>query len=67
MAAIGYTTTAGADQVYELYIDADDLSGTDKYVNVVFEEVEDGPVDGHIVMMLVSPRFGRSIPGTVLT
>ena len=67
VAATGHTTTAGADQVYEYFIDAEDLSGTDKFVNVVFTEGVDSPCDGHIMTMLIGPRYSKSVPDSVLS
>jgi len=65
--ATGLTTTAGANQVYEITVTSDMLSGTDKYVRLQATEVADDPCDGAIVTVLSEPRYGSDIPPTVLT
>ena len=65
--ATGFTTTAGADQVYEVLVDAEDLSGTDKYVCLQLTEDTDSPCDGAVVCILFGPRYGKGVPDSVLT
>ena len=62
----GFTTTAGADDAYEIWVQAIDL-GDDKYVRMQCTEVADGGCDGGIVAILFNPRYPQSVPGTVLT
>ncbi len=56
--AAGFTTTAGADQLYEIEIDAADL-GTDDFVRLQCTEVVDSPVDGAIICILGGARYGH--------
>ncbi len=62
----GFTTTAGADQMYEIAVLADGLSGSDKYVQLNTTETVDGACDGAIIGMLFGPRYAQSIPPTDL-
>ena len=70
----GQTITAGADDVWEFAIaHSDGYKGTAtapvnyQYFRWVLTEVADDPVDGSVVCMLVGPKHGHEIPGTVLT
>ena len=65
--ATGLTTTAGANQAYELTVTSDMLSGTDKFVRLQATEVVNSEVDGAIITILSEPRYGKGIPDTVLT
>ena len=67
VASTGQLIAAGADSVWEFFVDAEDLDGTDKYIQANFAEGDSTAVDGHIITMLIGPRFGQSIPDTVLT
>jgi hypothetical protein len=63
----GFTTTAGANQVYEVLVDSAWLSGSEEYVRLKCTESVDDPVDGAIVCILFEPRYGGAEPATVLT
>jgi len=63
----GFTTTAGADDAYEIWAEASKLSGTDKYVRMQCTEVVDSPCDGGMGAILVNPRYAEDINRTVLT
>ena len=65
--ASGFTTDAGADQIYEISITADQLSGTDKYVRMQMTEGVDNPCDGAVLAILTSPRYAEDVMPTVLT
>lgn len=64
--SIGFTTDAGADQVYEISVGSDGLSGEDQYVRLQLTEDTDGPCDGGILAILTDPRYAQSINSTVL-
>ena len=64
--AAGFTTTAGADQIYEISVEASALSGTDKYVRMKMTEVANDPCDGGVSAILTNPRYAEDIPRTVL-
>ncbi|MCK4537381.1 MAG: hypothetical protein KAV42_01150 [Candidatus Krumholzibacteria bacterium] len=66
-ASTGKVITAGADEVWEFFIDSRDLSGTDKYIQAKFTEDDSTAVDGHIITMLIGPRYGKDVPDSVLT
>ena len=63
----GFTTTAGADDAYEIWISSSELSGTDKYVRMQCTEVADAAVDGGMGAFLVNPRYAEDVNRTVLT
>jgi len=65
--ASGFTTTAGADQIYEISVTSSDLNGTDHYVRLQTAVSVVGAVGGGIVAILTEPRYAKSIPDTVLT
>lgn len=62
----GFTTTAGADQVYEIHVAAEDLKDGD--VGVRFKAVEQAndPVHGFMLCVLSNGKYPQSIPKTVL-
>ena len=66
-AAAGFTTSAGADDAYEIWISAAELSGTDKYVRLQLTEVVNNPCDGGVVAVLFNPRYAEDVNATVLT
>lgn len=63
----GVTITAGADSVWEFSVYDSELNGSDKYVRLVLTEVDGTAVDGGVQTILFDPRYGQSIPSTVLT
>ncbi len=67
VASTGQLIAAGADSIWEFYVDSADLSGTNEYLQIKFTEGDSTAVDGHIICMLIGPRYGESVPTTVLT
>ena len=67
VAATGLAITAGADEMYEVLIQSDGLSTTDKYARVQLTETEGTAVDGAITAIMLEPRYGKKIHATVLT
>ncbi len=61
----GFTTTAGANQMYQVRITQDGLSSDDAFVRMQMTEVVDSPCDGAVIAMVV-PRFAQEVPQTVL-
>lgn len=66
-AATGFATTAGADQLYKIEVDADALAASGYgYIRLKAVEVVNDPVLGGIVAILTEPRYGREIPETAI-
>jgi len=65
--ASGFTTTAGADQVYLVEIDAPGLYSTDNYVRLKMTEVVDSPCDGGVIAILSRPRYAQAIMPEAIT
>jgi hypothetical protein len=63
----GFTTTAAADNAFEIWVRADGLSGTDQYVRMQTTELVDSPCDGGMGAILINPRYAEDISRTVLT
>ena len=63
----GFTTTAGANQGYKVWIRADELSGSDKYVRLKATESANDPVDGAIVTILLGPKYPQDPPAAAIT
>ena len=63
----GVTITAGADEVWEFSVYSSELYSTDSFVRFVLTEVDGTAVDGSVITILFDPRYGKSIPDTVLT
>ena len=63
----GFTTTAGANQVYKIFIKDTDLSGTNSYVRLKATESANDPVDGAIVTVLLNPKYPQDPPKEVIT
>ena len=57
-AAAGFTTTAGANQVYEISILSNELSGDNQFVRFVMTESANDPVDGCVQVFGHRGRFG---------
>lgn len=64
--AAGFATTAGADSMYAVEIDASELSGTDAFVRMQCTELVDSPVDGAIVALAGALRYLHEVKPTVL-
>jgi len=65
--ASGFTTTAGANQIYEIFIKADELNGSDKYVRMVATESANDPCDGAIISIGLSPKYLADPPREMIT
>lgn len=66
-ATTGFTTTAGANQMYAIEVDASELSGTDKYVRLKMVESTDDPCDGGLILILGGLRFKHEVKDSVLS
>lgn len=62
----GFTTTAGADQQYQVLVDADDLASGDTGVYLTLTEVVDSPCDGSVVAIMCKPRYAQENPLTAI-
>lgn len=63
----GFTTTAGANQLYEIIVDAQQLGDTGySYVELTAVESVDDPVTGCILTIFPQPRQEQATPATVL-
>ena len=63
----GFTTTAGANQGYKLWVRADELSGTDKFVRLKATESANDPVDGAILSVLLGPKYPQDPPAAAIS
>jgi len=63
---VGLTTTAGADQMYILEVNSNELNGSDKFVQLVAIEGTDSPCDGTVICILSNGRYIHEVPSTVL-
>ncbi len=63
----GFTTTAAADSMYEIWARAAELSGTNQYIRMKTDESESTAVDGGMGAILFNPRYAEDINRTVLT
>jgi hypothetical protein len=63
----GFTTTAGANQGYKVWIRADELSGTDKFVRLKATESANDPVDGALITLLLGPKYPQDPPAAAIT
>ena len=63
----GFTTTAGANQQYKVWVHSDGLSGTNKYVRLKATESANDPVDGAIITMLVGEKYPQATPQAAIT
>ena len=63
----GFTTTAGANQCYKMWIRDDELSGTDKYVRMKATESANDPCDGAIVTVLFGSKYPQDPPAAAIT
>lgn len=66
VASTGFTTTAGANQIYQVAILANMLGDGDVAVRMVCTEVDGTAVDGAVICQLFNPKYAKSIPDTVL-
>lgn len=65
--ATGFATTAGADQLYKIEVDADALAASGYgYIRLKAVEVENDPVLGGVIAILTEPRYGQEVPNTAI-
>lgn len=62
----GFATTAGANNMYAIEVEASALSGTDSFVRMQCTELVDSPVDGAILAIAGNPRFAQEVKPTAL-
>lgn len=65
-AAAGFATTAGSSQLYVLEVEAQELPAAKSWVRLKAVEVVNDPVLGGILIELLRPRYGASVPATVI-
>jgi len=62
----GFTTSATANNMYAIEVDASELSGTDSFVNMICTESVNQPVDGAIMAIAGNPRYAQEVKPTAL-
>lgn len=63
----GFTTTAGANQMYEIYVDGSELAAEGyAYARLKAVEVANDPVLGGVLQAVVRPNYAE-VPATLLT
>ena len=65
--ASGFTTTAGANQGYKIWVRADELSGTNKFVRLKATESANDPCDGAIITCLLGPKYPQDPPAAAIS
>ena len=63
----GFTTPAGANQGYKVWVRADELSGTNKFVRLKATESANDPVDGAILTVLLGPKYEQATPAAAIS
>ena len=63
----GFTTTAGANQVYAVEINSSELNSTDQFARLKLTESAADAVDGTVVCILSGPRFMHEVSQTALS
>lgn len=67
LASTGYTTTAGANKMVCVELDAADLDPAKPFVRLQLTEVADSPCDAGVVAILSKARyFGASLPTSIV-
>lgn len=56
----GFTTTAGADQLYIIEVEAQELDSDSPFVALTLTEVANDPVDAGVLAILGEPRYPGS-------
>lgn len=65
-AAAGFTTTAGADEMYLIEVDAQDCPEGKPWVHLKAVEVADDPVTGCVLAILGDARYsGETLPSAI--
>lgn len=62
----GFTTTAGANQVYAIEVNSSELDSTDKYARLTLTEDTNDPVDGTVTCIMSGPRFTHEVMKTAI-
>ena len=65
--AAGFTTTAGANQIYAFEVNAAELSSTDQYLQFVGVPVTDDPVSASLTCILSNARYMHEVKQTAIT
>ena len=65
-AATGYTTTAGANKMVAVEVDAAELSDGYPFVRLQLTEVVDDPCDAGVVVILSGARYPQAVPTTAI-
>ena len=65
--ASGFVTTAGADQMYAIEVDASELYDTDGFVRLQITETVDDPVDGMVFALAGDARYLHEVKPTALS
>lgn len=63
----GFTTTAGANQVYAIEVNSSELYSTNKYCRLKATETVNDPVYGGITCILGKPRYGGEVKLTAIS
>ena len=67
VAAAGYTTVAGSNQMVAIEIDAAELSDGSPFVRVQCTEVVDSPCDGGMIAIMSKPRHSSATMPTAVS
>lgn len=61
LASTGYTTTAGADKMVAVEVDAADLDPAKPFVRLQLTEVVDSPCVAGVAVILSKPRYSQAV------
>lgn len=64
--AAGFTTTAGANQLYAIEINSSELSGANQFARLTCTESTNDPCDGSIVCIMGGARFMHEVKPTAI-
>jgi len=62
----GFTTTAGANQLYAIEINSSELTDTDKYASLTLTDSNSDPVDGTVVCILGGGKIIQEVKPTAI-
>lgn len=62
----GFTTTAGADQMYAIEINSSELSTTNQFARLTCTESANDPCDGSIICIMGGGRVVQEVPITAI-
>ena len=63
----GFTTTAGADQMYAIEVHSSMLTATYPFVRLQFTEVDSTACDGHVIAIMGNARYPKEVPITAIS